>query len=94
MLAAAEDVEHHGTLPVPHHIRNAPTPLMKGLGYGAGYRYPHDYEDALVEQDYLPEELAGRRYYQPTDRGREREIAERLARARERRTRPANRPPR
>jgi putative ATPase len=94
MLAAAEDVEHHGALPVPHHIRNAPTPLMKGLGYGAGYRYPHDYEDALVEQDYLPEEIAGRRYYQPTDRGREREIAERLARARERRTRPPNRPPR
>ena len=44
-----------GALPVPLHLRNAPTPLMKGLGYGAGYRYAHDYEGAVVEQDYLPE---------------------------------------
>jgi putative ATPase len=51
---------------------------MKGLGYGAGYRYPHDYEAATVEQQYLPDELAGREYYEPTDRGREREIGERL----------------
>ena len=78
MLAAADDVKRSGVLPVPLHLRNAPTPLMKGLGYGAGYLYPHDYDDAVVEQDYLPEALAGRRYYEPTDRGREREIGERL----------------
>ena len=78
MLGASEDVRASGALPVPLHLRNAPTPLMKGLGYGAEYRYPHDYADAVVEQDYLPERLAGRRYYEPTDRGREREIAERL----------------
>ncbi len=78
MLAAAEDVRHAGVLPVPLHLRNAPTPLMKGLGYGAGYLYPHEHEGAIVEQDHLPEALADRRYYVPTDRGREREIAERL----------------
>ncbi len=89
MLAASEDVRRTGVLAVPLHLRNAPTPLMKGLGYGAGYLYPHDYDDAVVEQDYLPEALAGRRYYEPTDRGREREIAERLRAWRARRDRPA-----
>jgi putative ATPase len=78
MLAAGEDVRRTGPLPVPLHLRNAPTPLMKGLGYGADYRYPHDYEDALVEQEYLPERLAGARYYEPSPRGREQEIGERL----------------
>jgi putative ATPase len=78
MLAATDDVKGEGALPVPLHIRNAPTPLMKGLGYGAGYEYPHDHPDAVVAQTYLPERLAGRRYYEPTERGREREIAERL----------------
>jgi putative ATPase len=75
---AVEDVRATGALPVPLHLRNAPTPLMKGLGYGAGYQYPHDYEDAVADQDHLPDRLAGRRYYEPTDRGRERDIAERL----------------
>ena len=78
MLAAAEDAKREGALPVPLHVRNAPTPLMKGLGYGAGYAYPHDHPDAVVEQEYLPERLAGRRYYEPTERGHEREIGERL----------------
>ena len=94
MLAASEDVRRSGVLPVPLHLRNAPTPLMKGLGYGARYLYPHDYDDAVVEQDYLPEELAGRHYYEPTDRGREREIGERLAAWRARRDRPPKAPPR
>src|SRR5499426_923676 len=94
MLAAAEDVKARGTLPVPLHLRNAPTALMKGLGYGASYQYPHDHEGALVEQEHLPEALAGRRYYEPTDRGREREIGERLDRARARRTPAPKRPPR
>jgi putative ATPase len=92
MLAAGEDVRTHGALAVPLHIRNAPTPLMKGLGYGAGYRYPHDYEGAVVEQEYLPDALAGRQYYDPTDRGREREIGERLRAWRARRARPAKTP--
>jgi putative ATPase len=94
MLAAAEDVKRSGVLPVPLHLRNAPTPLMKGLGYGAGYLYPHDYEGAVVEQDYLPDALAGRHYYEPTDRGREREIAERLRASRARRDRSSRTPPR
>jgi putative ATPase len=89
MLAAAEDVRTAGVLPVPLHLRNAPTPLTKGLGYGAGYLYPHDHADALVDQEYLPERLAGRSYYAPTDRGREREIRERLEAARRRRRPPA-----
>jgi putative ATPase len=88
MLAAAEDVRRSGVLPVPLHLRNAPTPLMKGLGYGAGYLYPHDYENAVVEQDYLPDALADRRYYEPSDRGREREIGERLRAWRATRKRP------
>ena len=79
MLAAAEDVRRAGPLPVPLHLRNAPTPLMKGLGYGAGYRYPHDNEGAVGDQTYLPDALVGRRYYEPTDRGEERAIGERLA---------------
>jgi putative ATPase len=94
MLAAAEDVQRTGVLPVPLHLRNAPTPLMKGLGYGSGYRYPHDYDGAVVEQDYLPEALAGRRYYEPVDRGREREIGERLKTWREARARPPKKTPR
>ncbi len=94
MLAATEDVRATGSLPVPLHLRNAPTPLMKGLGYGGGYRYPHDYEGAEVEQEYLPERLAGRRYYEPSDRGREREIGERLGATRVRRARSSKTPPR
>jgi putative ATPase len=94
MLAASEEVRASGPLPVPLHRRNAPTPLMKGLGYGAGYRYPHAYEGAEVEQDYLPDSLAGRVYYEPTDRGREREIGERLRAARARRARSPRTPPR
>jgi len=78
MLAAAEDVQRHGPLPVPLHLRNAPTGLMQGLGYGAGYRYPHDSPTGVVEQQYLPDALTHRRYYEPTDRGHERIVAERL----------------
>ncbi len=64
-LEALEDVKKKGALPVPLHIRNAPTGLMKELGYGKGYKYPHNYEGAKVEQDYLPEALKGRKYYKP-----------------------------
>jgi putative ATPase len=69
-----EDIRRHGTLPVPLHIRNAPTDLMKDLGYGANYRYAHDYEDAFVAQQYLPREIRTRRYYHPTERGYEKTV--------------------
>ena len=78
MLAAADAVKRHGALPVPKQLRNAPTPLMKGLGYGAGYLYPHDYDDAAVPQECLPDDLAGARFYEPTDRGAEAEIRRRM----------------
>jgi len=67
-----------GALPVPFHIRNAPTRLMKGLGYGDGYRYAHDYQDGYAPQEYLPEPLRNRRFYQPTHRGYEKTIRERM----------------
>lgn len=75
---ARRDAREMGALPVPMHLRNAPTGLMKGLGYGRDYQYAHDFDDAVVSQEHLPEELAGRRYYYPTGRGRERGIGERL----------------
>lgn len=62
-LEALEDIKKKGALPVPLHIRNAPTVLMKKLGYGKGYKYPHNYEGTKVEQDYLPDALKGRKYY-------------------------------
>jgi len=76
---ARADAREKGSLPVPSHLRNAPTRLMKDLGYGRGYQYAHDHENAIVYQEHLPAALAGRRYYEPTGRGRERMIAERLA---------------
>ncbi len=75
---AAAEVHDTGSLPVPLHLRNAPTKLMKAEGYAEGYRYPHNYPGHRVEQQYLPERLAGRRYYDPTDEGHEREIRRRL----------------
>jgi len=82
MLAAAEDVKQHGPLPVPLHLRNAPTPLMKALGYGRDYKYAHDFEGHVVAQQDLPDKLKDRRYYEPSDSGAEREIKERLERLR------------
>ena len=73
-----KDVRESENMPVPFHIRNAPTSLMEELGYGRGYRYPHDYPDHFVEEEYLPENLKGRTYYHPTDQGFEREIKKRL----------------
>ena len=72
------DVEEFGSLPVPYHIRNAPTRLMKDIGYGKGYKYAHDYNDAVVDQTHLPEKLLTRKYYKPADRGFEKELIERL----------------
>jgi putative ATPase len=78
MLAAAADVAAHGALPVPLHLRNAPTSLMKDLGYGKGYKYAHEYDGHIAEQEHLPQELRGRKYYVPTDSGYEKQIQERL----------------
>ena len=78
MLAAAADVKQHGPLPVPLHLRNAPTGLMKGLGYGAGYQYAHDYDEHLVTQQHLPDLLRERHYYEPSESGEESVIRERL----------------
>lgn len=79
---AASDVKTMPEYPVPLHIRNAPTKLMKEIGYGRDYLYPHDFEDGLVKQDYLPEELQKRRYYEPKDRGYEKKMREFLEKAR------------
>jgi putative ATPase len=83
MNEAKEDVEKFGTLDVPLRLRNAPTGLMKGLGYGRGYRYAHDEPDAFAAGErYLPDELPERRYYRPVARGLEIKIAEALSRLR------------
>ena len=71
-------IDDTGALPTPLHIRNAPTGLMKSLGYGKDYKYAHDFKDAYAPQDYLPDELAGRLYYLPTERGYEKTIKQRL----------------
>ncbi|HOX95330.1 MAG TPA: replication-associated recombination protein A, partial [Syntrophales bacterium] len=75
---AKDAVHRKGSLHVPLHIRNAPTKLMKELDYGKGYRYAHDFDDAYVPQEYLPEALRGEVYYRPTDRGYEKILRERL----------------
>jgi len=72
------DVRELENLPVPLHIRNPVTSLMKDLGYGKGYKYPHDYPDHFVEEEYLPENLKGKIYYHPTEQGFEKEIKKRL----------------
>ena len=74
--AAARDTPAE---PVPHHIRNAPTRLMKDLGYGAGYSYAFESEDHFTAQEYLPERLRGTRFYEPSRFGHEKRIGERLA---------------
>jgi putative ATPase len=75
---AREDVRERPAEPVPLHLRNAPTRLMRDLGYGAGYQYAHDAPGAIVDQIHLPESLRERRYYRPVDRGLEAELARRL----------------
>ncbi|MXW43611.1 MAG: replication-associated recombination protein A [Candidatus Dadabacteria bacterium] len=68
---AEADVRKNPGLQIPLHLRNAPTKLMKDLGYKKGYKYAHDYEDHFVEDDFLPEEIKDSVYYEPTDKGRE-----------------------
>ena len=76
--AAAETAQRDTASPVPLHLRNAPTKLMKQLDYGKGYRYAHDDPEAVADMDCLPEDLQGREFYRPTDRGFEKEIKRRL----------------
>ena len=73
------EIASSGAQPVPLHIRNAPTKLMKELGYARGYRYPHNYPGAQVKQEYLPEKVRGKVFYRPSTRGAERDIREKLA---------------
>ncbi|HEY5655787.1 MAG TPA: replication-associated recombination protein A [Woeseiaceae bacterium] len=77
--AAAADAREYGSLEVPMHLRNAPTKLMQGLGYGDGYRYAHDEEDAFAPgEKYFPEDMPERKYYHPVPRGLELKIGEKL----------------
>jgi putative ATPase len=83
--AVREQVGRDGTHPVPVHLRNAPTKLMKSLGVGAGYRYAHDEEGGYAAGEiYLPPHLAGRRFYEPVPRGLELRIGDKLAEQRRR----------
>lgn len=77
---ASHDARQYGNLEVPLHIRNAPTKLMKEWGYGKDYKYAHNFEGAHVDQQHLPDALKGRIYYEPTDRGIEAKIKEKLKR--------------
>ena len=76
--SALAEVRKSGALPVPLHIRNAPTKLMKEQGYGKGYQYAHDYDDGYAGQECLPERLVGQKYYEPKGHGYEKSIVERM----------------
>jgi putative ATPase len=76
---AMDEIEKTENLPVPMHIRNAPTRLMKEIGYGAGYIYPPDMDTPFVDQTFLPDNIKDRHFYHPTERGRERKIAQYMA---------------
>jgi putative ATPase len=75
---AQDIVRSTGNLPVPLHLRNAPTKLMKDVGYGKDYRYAHNFEKHFVDDNYLPEELKGKVIFEPGDTARETEIRARL----------------
>ncbi|KAB0664789.1 replication-associated recombination protein A [Oryzomonas japonica] len=86
--AALSEVRKSGALPVPLHIRNAPTKLMKELGYHKGYQYDHDYEEGYAGQECLPEKLAGQKFYEPKGHGYEKNILERMEWLRARKKKP------
>lgn len=73
---ALEEVRKNPLAQVPLHLRNAPTKLMKELGYGSDYKYAHDYQNHFVEENYLPDELSGKQFYFPTEQGQEKKIKE------------------
>ena len=85
LLAAKKDVREKPVFPVPLHLRNAPTSLMKDQGYGQDYQYDHDFEDGIAGQLHLPEELKERRYYHPTKRGYEQQVQAYLSRVADKR---------
>jgi putative ATPase len=85
-----EDVHKTEADPVPLHLRNAPTALMKNLGWGAGYKYAHDYDDKVTDMSCLPENLSGRSWYKPTDQGFEQRLRARLAEIRKLKSRGAS----
>ena len=78
VAAALDAVRQTGNAPVPLHLRNAPTKLMKDLGYAQNYKYPHDYPGNFVEQAYLPEELKDKKFYAPQANAQENKMLERL----------------
>jgi putative ATPase len=84
--AVQSEIEHTRQEPVPMHLRNAPTKLMKELDYGKGYLYAHDEEGRVADMDCLPDSLKGRSYYQPTQEGREKLLAQRMEEIRRIRT--------
>ena len=90
---ALEDVRRTRSEPVPLHLRNPVTRLMRESGYGRGYKYAHDYPEHYVAQQFLPDNLKGRRYYVPSDQGYERGMAARLARWRQQQESPEAGPP-
>lgn len=75
---AGQDIKRYGPLPVPLVIRNAPTRLMKEMGHGSGYKYAHNFQDALVEQQHLPDQLKDKKYYHPSERGLEKNIKDEI----------------
>jgi putative ATPase len=74
-----KEIEKSGPQPVPLHLRNAPTRLMRDMGYGNGYIYPHDYPNSRINQEYLPERIKGKIFYRPSDRAFEKEIRRRMS---------------
>jgi putative ATPase len=74
---ASEVVRERGALPVPLPLRNAPTELLRQLGYGKGYQYPHDFPGHFVREQYLPDDIRDSRFYEPSDQGAEREVSKR-----------------
>ncbi len=77
LKAARKDVKHYGALPVPLHLRNPETALMRALGYGEGYKYPHDFPEGIVKQAYRPPEIQNHPYYRPSSRGLEKILRQR-----------------
>jgi putative ATPase len=75
---ASDLVRRTGDQPVPMHLRNAPTRLMKDIGYGKNYKYGHSYEKNFTEQEYLPDKISGTKLYDPGENAREKEMRERL----------------
>ena len=75
---AEQEVKNQPTYPVPNHLRNAPTKLMKELGYSKNYKYPHDFDDNFLIEKYFPDEMREKQFYMPTENGQEKNLKERL----------------